>query len=77
MGLCFIVASGLERKEQQMRLILLVAAVLTFQSSYASEIDELLLKAESGDAEAMFQAALFLEKGMNIFHWPALHNYCH
>lgn len=64
MGLCFIVASGLERKEQQMRLILLLAAVLTFQSSYASEIDELLLKAEAGDAEAMFQAALFLEKSL-------------
>ena len=47
-----------------MRLLLLLAALLSFQITSASEINELLLEAQSGDDEAMFQLAVHLEESL-------------
>ena len=47
-----------------MRFIILFVALLSFQSTSASEINELLSKAQSGDSEAMFQLALYLEESL-------------
>ena len=49
-----------------MRLILILTALLTFQSAAASEFDEIKAAADKGDADAQFKLGVMNERGKDV-----------
>ena len=49
-----------------MRLILILTALLAFQSAAASEFDEMKAAADKGDADAQFKLGVMNERGKDV-----------